>query len=136
MENLLELQFEPTIHQNEDVIFRANEPAYSAVFSVADQAVVYIEEFNGGWVGVSGYYSMDGEETEFSGSITITDSAQVKCRFNSSGDVRIRFSGNYYYLLYNVALYSASFPTCAKVPDYGEYVKYECQTILTIYLRL
>jgi hypothetical protein len=129
LKNLLGERFDTREHIDEDLIFESRKGAKSAVFYVSDRAEVYIEELSGGWTGVEGFYSKDGEDEEaFSGLITVpelTSPSSYKCRFETNNPVRIRFSGDYYYLFYNFALFGASFPSCPKVPEYGEFVKYE-----------
>ena len=128
--NLLGAQFCMREHLGEDVVFEAREAARSAVFYVSDQAEVFIEALSGGsWVSVAGFCARDdGAEAAFTGLVSvgaIDAPTKVKCRFGASGRVRIRFSGSYYYLLYNVALFGAVLPSCGRVPEYGEYVKYD-----------
>ncbi|NLO46749.1 MAG: hypothetical protein GX111_00290 [Clostridiales bacterium] len=127
LKNLLGTRFETMAHKNEDCSFETRESAGAAVFAVTDQAEVYIEDLTG--EGVEGFFSRDeADEEAFTGLISVpelTSPARYKCRFDSSGPVRIRFSGDYYYLFYAVAMFDASFPSCAKVPEYGEFVKYE-----------
>lgn len=130
MVNLLGERFKIEEHIATDRIFESNKHANSIYFKVDNEASVYIEEYtNGSWVNATGFYAKDdGAQTAFTGLITVpalTNPAKYKCILSSTGDkTRIRFSGNYYYLFYNFALYEAAFPICARVPEYGEYVKY------------
>jgi hypothetical protein len=129
LDNLLGTRFDVLEHVDEDVIFEVNAAARTAVFSVADQAEVYIEVHDGtDWTGASGYYAQDdGEETAFTGLISVpalTAPAVYKARFTPGQKTRLRFSGDYYYLFSNFALFKAAFPSCAKIPDYSEYVRY------------
>lgn len=129
IKNLLGTRLSVEEHIDNDKNYETSETAKAFFFKVNDQADIYIEQYvSGSWVNASGYYSQDdGEETEFVGLIPIselTNPTQVKGRLTSDGEkTRIRFSGDYYYLFYNFALYKAAFPSCGKVPDYGEYVK-------------
>lgn len=128
--NLLGHRFEIQEHAAEDVTFETTASARSAAFTVENQADVYIENYEGGaWVYADGYYSADGAaEVSFSGLISISalsSPASYKCRFTAAGDkTRLRFSGDYYYLFSDFALFEAAFPSCTRVPEYGEYVKY------------
>lgn len=45
--------------------------------------------------------------------------------FENSGDVKIVFSGDYYYKIRNVCIYSVKFSSEAKVPDYNGYCIHE-----------
>ena len=130
MVNLLGERFKVEEHIATDRIFESNKHANSIYFKVDNEAIVYIEEYaNGSWINATGFYSQDdGIQTAFTGLITVTaltKPSKFKCIITSTGDkTRIRFSGNYYYLFYNFALFEAAFPTCSRVPEYGEYVKY------------
>jgi hypothetical protein len=128
--NLLGRRFAVEEHIAEDKTFEANKTARAAVFTVTDRADVYIEALvSGAWENADGFYSRDGgEEEAFSGLIAVSEPdapAVFKCRLNPAGtNTRVRFSGDYSYLFGSFALFEAAFPSCGKVPDYGEYVKY------------
>lgn len=90
--------------------------AYS--FEVNGGCTVYIEDFTGGWNALATIVVPDTvvSFTNYKGTVTPTSGA------NKS---RIRFSGDYYYLATNYALYSSPFRDAAAVPKYGAWVKYE-----------
>ena len=129
--NLLGARFDVQAHSTGDITYESRTTAKAAVFTVNDQAEVFIENYvSGAWVNAAGYYSQDeGEETGFDGVISVpalTTPSSFKCRVTPQGDkTRIRFSGEYYYLFSNFALFEAAFSSCGKVPEYGEYVRYD-----------
>jgi len=134
MTNLLGEKFGIEEHFDEDKTYETSEVANSFNFTVDNEGEVYVEEYVGGaWANVSGKYIQDdGSETAFTGLITIsalTEPSRIKGIITATGSkTRLRFSGSYYYQFYNFALFKAAFPTCARVPEYGEYVKYDMPT--------
>jgi hypothetical protein len=119
---------------DEDKTYETSETAHSFCFKVDNECSVYVEEYvSGAWVNASGTYIQDnGTATAFTGVITIsalTSPARIKGIITATGiKTRLRFAGSYYYQFYNFALFEATFPTCARVPEYGEYVKYDMPT--------
>lgn len=127
--NLLGDRFDIVEHFAEDLSYESSEVARSFCLKVDNECSVYIEEYVGGaWANASGTYIQgSGAVTAFTGLITVsalTNPARVKGLITATGTkMRIRFAGSYYYQFNNFALYKASFPTCARVPDYAEYIK-------------
>ena len=121
-------------HIDEDKTYETSEAAHSFCFKVDNECSVYVEEYVGGaWVNATGTYSQDGgTATAYTGAITVTaltSPASIKGLITATGTkARLRFTGSYYYQFYNFALYAAAFPTCARVPEYGEYIKYAMPT--------
>ena len=135
--NLLGTRYDVKEHGADDETFAATaaagvatSTAGAAVFTVDNQSEVYIENrVAGAWANAAGYYAQDGgDETAFDGLITVaelTAPSTFKCRMTAAGtQTRLRFSGDYQYLFSNFALFDIALPTCARVPEYGEYVKY------------
>ena len=118
-------------HVDTDKTYETNEAAQSFCFKVDNECSVYVEEYVGGaWANATGTYSQDGgTAAAYTGVITIaalTAPTIIKGLITATGTkARLRFSGSYYYQFYDYALFKAAFPTCARVPEYGEYVKYD-----------
>ena len=129
--NLLGERFGIEEHVDEDKTYETSGVAKSFNFTVDNEGEVYVEEYvSGAWVNASGTYVQDdGAETAFTGLIAIaalTNPARIKGIITATGSkTRLRFSGSYYYQFYNFALFKAAFPGCSRVPEYGEYVKYD-----------
>jgi hypothetical protein len=132
--NLLGERYDIQEHIDEDKTYETSEAAHSFHFKVDNECQVYVEEYvAGAWANASGSYIQDsGTVTAFTGLITVTaltSPARIKGIITATGTkTRLRFSGSYYYQFYNFALFEAAFPTCARVPEYGEYVKCDMPT--------
>ena len=103
-------------------------------FSVDSDATVTFEEENSGvWQDLAGTYIIDGgTATAFTGDITITNSTNsyvdykgVLTLSGQSNNVRMTFSGNYYYRHSNRALCPYKFQSAAKVPIFKPWYKVE-----------
>ena len=132
--NLLGGRLDIIEHFADDLTYETSEVSKSFCFKVDNECSVYVEEYvNGAWANASGSYIQDsGNVTAFTGLITVsalTNPARIKGIITATGTkTRLRFSGSYYYQFCNFALYEAAFPTCARVPDYAEYVKCDMPT--------
>lgn len=132
--NLLGSRFNIVEHVSDDLTYETSEVAKSFYFKVDNECQVYVEEYvNGAWTNASGTYIQDsGNATAFTGVITVsalTNPAMIKGIITATGTkTRLRFSGSYYYQFCNFALYKAAFPNCARVPEYGSYIKYDMPT--------
>ena len=109
---------EMQIHRDDDISFMAlGSRAYS--FQVGDSAVIYIEEeINSVWtiLATINHTSATGQGyTSYKGKITAS---------STENNVRLRFSGDYFYPFRWVALFEENFETDDKVPDYQPYVPY------------
>lgn len=110
-------QFKIYTHKDSDIEFSAPK-AYAYCFKVdgdseiviegigADGSVTTLEEIRG--------YSTGGF-TLFKDFITLDKEYQ---------QIRIRFTGDTYYNIKDIALYDVNFSTYADIPDFGAYVKY------------
>jgi hypothetical protein len=107
--NLLGEQFKITEHLENDLIFQAiGAKAY--YFEVDGEATIYIEELDGT---VLDTINVDN---------TVRSFTAYKGAINTSDDIRLRFTGDYYYRVTNVALYPYKFQV-DRIPDYRPWVK-------------
>ena len=107
-------------HDTEDIVFSAiGSNAYS--FSVSGNATIHIEEeISGTWTilqTINNTFTASIGFTTYKGRITgITDPAN---------NIRIRFSGDYFYPFRWVALFTQKWATDAEVPSFQPYVPYD-----------
>ena len=110
---------EDQTHDREDVTFEANgSQAYS--FSVAGNATVHIEEeINGTWTNKTTITNT------FSASVGfVTYKGLIPGIVDEANQIRLRFSGDYYYPFRWVALFSQKYATDEEVPAFQPYVPY------------
>jgi len=106
-------------HDDADIVFNAVGVAKAYTFEVDGEGTVYIEDLVGStWNIVE--------------TITVANTVKTMTRFYGlvtptvgSTQSRIRFSGNFYYNLANVGLYSQAFPNITKIPEYTEWIEVE-----------
>jgi len=117
IKSLIGDNFQMLDFEGEDTIFAVDGVvgAKSYYFEVDNDAIIYIEEWNGVVWNVIDTIDTTGttELTDFRGQITAT---------SSLFPIRIRFSGTTYYRYKNVALFSQPFKT-ADIPDYKAFVQ-------------
>lgn len=113
--------FDSIMHTNTDNVQTVGKGAKAYYFEVNDIATVYIEEcVNGNWITLETINNnVKGKFTAYKNLINAN---------NPNNDIRIRFSGNYPYMIKNRALYQYSFPDKNSIPDYVPYVKYQLPT--------
>lgn len=102
-------------HNDEEIIITSNLPVKSYYFEVNGTGTAYIEESSDqiNWTEVEQIDFITTSNTAYKKNINYT---------NNNTYVRIRYTGDYYYTITNIALYKEKFVT---VPDYGPYTKYE-----------
>lgn len=110
--NLLGEQFKITEHIEDDLILQATG-AKAYYFEIDGEATIYIEESDGTVLNTINVDNTVRSFTAYKGIITPS---------NPSNDIRIRFSGDYYYRVTNVALYPYKFQV-DRIPDYKPWVK-------------
>ena len=107
--------FQVVNHYDQDIVYESDR-AKAYYFAVNLDAVVYIEVLTGGvWTVVETitHAATDGF-TAYKGLIP-----------KNTAPARIRFSGDSYYNLRNVAMWDISFPTVENVPNFQEYSDYK-----------
>lgn len=102
-------------HSDEDIIITAEQKANSYYFEVNGTGTVYIEESqdNVNWQEIEHIDFVTTSSTAYKDNITYTSGYNY---------MRLRFTGEYFYTITNIALYKEKFVT---VPEYRPYVKYE-----------
>lgn len=113
-------QFETTQHKSDDIIFRA-ATAHAYCFSIDDVAEIYIEGINQDET-ITILDSIYGYSTEgfnsFKGFIEIPEDSEFKA-------IQLRFSGNSFYNIKNVALIPVKYSSINRIPNLSRYIKYE-----------
>lgn len=129
-----EWQFELYTHTDTDIIFSV-PVAYAYSFKVDGSAMVYIEGVNQDDTTTeldSIYAYSDDGFTLFKNSISIPTESDFKA-------IQIRFSGDEYYNIKDIALFNAKYSHYTKIPDFGRYIEYQMPSdffkILAVQIR-
>lgn len=99
---------------NDDITIEAEGQVYGYYFEVDGQATVYIEDFTSDWnvLETITVYDTTVDFDSFKGLLTPT---------TGSTKTRIRFSGEYRYLIKNYALFKSKYPL-SRLPDYRPWI--------------
>jgi hypothetical protein len=108
-------------YAGQDIIKEANGSAKAYYFEVDGEGTVYIEDFNGTWNTLATINVPNSVEDfeAYKGVVTPSSGATKS---------RIRFTGQYRYLITNYALFSVPVAP-SKVPDYRPWIKKEMPSV-------
>ena len=113
-------QLETYSHTDQDITYQSAK-AYAYSFKVDSDATVYVEGINQDDTVTAldeiSAYSIGGF-TLFKGVIDIPEGSNFKA-------VQLRFSGEGYYNIKDIALFNAKYIHYDKIPDFGRYMLYE-----------
>lgn len=103
-------------HTDEDYEFEATSGGCKAYYFETDgEGTVYIEDYTTTWNTLATISATDSDGfTSYRGLVTPTSGASK---------TRIRFSGDYFYRMQNIALFDYAFSSALKVPMYSYWVK-------------
>jgi hypothetical protein len=107
--------FDVKAFEGTDLTFECNSQCKAYYFEIDRPGTVYVEDYTGAWNTLTTVTSTaTGEFTAYKGVVTPTSGATKS---------RLRFSGSYYYLCVNRALFNLPFEEAADVPIYAPWVK-------------
>lgn len=115
-----EQQFESVPHTDIDVIVSAAK-GYAFHFAVDGEAVVYVE----GVYSDDSVFEVDVIDTRTDGGFESYKGLIEAPSAETFKEVRLRFSGENYYRIKDVAILPVKYSSKDKIPNFGRYVRYE-----------
>jgi len=105
-------------HNTDDIIFEYENGFKAYTFECNSTATVYIEEFDGTWQIL--------EQIDI--SIDKMSYQRFHNKVTSTNKMRIRFAGDYFYKIKNLAVYKENFNNIDNIPRGGDFIRYELPT--------